>query len=72
MGAVIGLTRLVLTWVHTAPPCGEVEENPAWKIITEVHYLHFAIIIYAITFAVVLIGSVLTKPRAPEKVKIEM
>ncbi|XP_053424580.1 sodium/mannose cotransporter SLC5A10 isoform X2 [Nycticebus coucang] len=67
LGLAMGATRLVLEFLHPAPPCGEPDMRPA--ILGSIHYLHFAIALFVLTSAVVVAGSLLTP--APQRVQIE-
>ncbi|KAM6175125.1 sodium/mannose cotransporter SLC5A10 isoform 1-T1 [Erethizon dorsatum] len=66
-GLVVGATRLVLEFLHPAPPCGDPDTRPA--ILRSIHYLHFAIALFVLTGAVVAARSLLTAP--PQQVQIE-
>eukprot|EP00070_Physeter_catodon_P006963 XP_007114976.1 sodium/glucose cotransporter 5 isoform X3 [Physeter catodon] len=66
-GLAVGATRLVLEFLHPAPPCGHPEERPA--ILHSVHYLHFAVALFVLSGAAVVAGSLLTPP--PQGVQIE-
>lgn len=59
-GLVVGATRLALEFLYPAPPCGVVDFRPA--ILRSFHYLHFAIVLFALSGAVVVAGSLLTPP----------
>ncbi|XP_057391672.1 sodium/mannose cotransporter SLC5A10 isoform X2 [Balaenoptera acutorostrata] len=61
-GLAVGATRLVLEFLHPAPPCGRPEQRPA--ILRSVHYLHFAVALFVLSGAVVVAGSLLTPPPA--------
>ncbi|XP_010617212.1 sodium/glucose cotransporter 5 isoform X3 [Fukomys damarensis] len=65
-GLVVGATRLVLEFLHPAPPCGDPDTRPA--ILHSIHYLHFAIALFLLTGAVVAAGSLLT--AAPQHIQI--
>ncbi|XP_055099205.1 sodium/mannose cotransporter SLC5A10 isoform X4 [Symphalangus syndactylus] len=66
-GLVVGATRLVLEFLNPAPPCGEPDTRPA--VLGSIHYLHFAVSLFALSGAVVVAGSLLTPP--PQGVQIE-
>uniref|UniRef100_A0A8D2BBF3 Sodium/mannose cotransporter SLC5A10 n=1 Tax=Sciurus vulgaris TaxID=55149 RepID=A0A8D2BBF3_SCIVU len=66
-GLVLGGLRLVLEFLHPAPPCGDPDTRPT--ILSSIHYLHFAIALFVLTTAVVTAGSLLTSP--PQTVQIE-
>ncbi|XP_024608882.1 sodium/glucose cotransporter 5 isoform X1 [Neophocaena asiaeorientalis asiaeorientalis] len=66
-GLAVGATRLVLEFLHPAPPCGHPEDRPA--ILHSIHYLHFAVALFVLSGAVVVAGSLLTP--APQGIQIE-
>ncbi|PNJ02079.1 sodium/mannose cotransporter SLC5A10 isoform X1 [Pongo pygmaeus] len=66
-GLAVGATRLVLEFLNPAPPCGEPDTRPA--VLGSIHYLHFALALFALSGAVVVAGSLLTPP--PQGVQIE-
>ncbi|XP_036694280.1 sodium/glucose cotransporter 5 isoform X2 [Balaenoptera musculus] len=66
-GLAVGATRLVLEFLHPAPPCGRPEQRPA--VLRGVHYLHFAVALFVLSGAAVVAGSLLTPP--PQGVQIE-
>jgi Na+(H+)/acetate symporter ActP len=62
IGLIVGMIRFIWEYSYTVPPCAKkyLDNRPA--IITEVHYLHFRIILFAITVFVAWMISFLTKP----------
>uniref|UniRef100_A0A8C2KN92 Sodium/mannose cotransporter SLC5A10 n=1 Tax=Cyprinus carpio TaxID=7962 RepID=A0A8C2KN92_CYPCA len=60
VGLVVGLTRMVLEFAFPPPRCGVFD--PAPSVLRSVHYLHFAIILCALTAIVVVVISLLTPP----------
>lgn len=66
VGLAVGATRLVLEFLHPAPPCGAPDTRPA--VLGSMHYLHFAIALFVLSGAVVVAGSLLTPP--PESVQV--
>ncbi|XP_059988887.1 sodium/mannose cotransporter SLC5A10 isoform X1 [Lagenorhynchus albirostris] len=66
-GLAVGATRLVLEFLHPAPPCGHPEDRPA--VLHSIHYLHFAVALFVLSGAVVVAGSLLTP--APQGIQIE-
>ncbi|XP_055432326.1 sodium/mannose cotransporter SLC5A10 isoform X4 [Bubalus kerabau] len=66
-GLAVGATRLVLEFLHPAPPCGHPDTRP--PILHGVHYLHFAVALFLLSGAVVVAGSLLT-PH-PQDVQIQ-
>jgi len=66
VGLVVGFTRMVLEFVFPLPRCGVFD--PAPSVLRSVHYLHFAIILCALTAIVVAVISLLTPPPNEEQV----
>uniref|UniRef100_A0A8C1PHW6 Sodium/mannose cotransporter SLC5A10 n=1 Tax=Cyprinus carpio TaxID=7962 RepID=A0A8C1PHW6_CYPCA len=66
VGLVVGLTRMVLEFAFPPPRCGVFD--PAPSVLRSVHYLHFAIILCALTAIVVVVISLLTPPPTDEQV----
>ncbi|EFB16032.1 hypothetical protein PANDA_012259 [Ailuropoda melanoleuca] len=60
VGLAVGATRLVLEFLHPAPPCGDPDTRPA--ILGSIHYLHFAVVLFVLSGLVVVAGSLLTAP----------
>ncbi|XP_054565183.1 sodium/mannose cotransporter SLC5A10 isoform X3 [Eptesicus fuscus] len=60
VGLAVGATRLVLEFLHPALPCGAEDTRPA--VLGSIHYLHFAVALFALSGAVVVAGSLLTPP----------
>ncbi|XP_027945305.1 sodium/glucose cotransporter 5 isoform X4 [Eumetopias jubatus] len=67
VGLAVGATRLVLEFLHPAPPCGDPDTRPS--ILGSIHYLHFAVALFVLSGIVVVAGSLLTPP--PQGVQIE-
>uniref|UniRef100_A0A8C1UHP7 Sodium/mannose cotransporter SLC5A10 n=1 Tax=Cyprinus carpio TaxID=7962 RepID=A0A8C1UHP7_CYPCA len=65
VGLVVGLTRMVLEFAFPPPRCGVFD--PAPSVLRSVHYLHFAIILCALTAIVVVVISLLTPPPTDEQ-----
>ncbi|XP_049647371.1 sodium/glucose cotransporter 5 isoform X1 [Accipiter gentilis] len=59
-GLVLGLARMGLELAYPVPRCGVPDRRP-W-LLADIHYLHFAVLLCAITGAVVVGGSLLTPP----------
>ncbi|KAK7162193.1 hypothetical protein R3I94_004750 [Phoxinus phoxinus] len=66
VGLVVGLTRMILEFVFPLPRCGVFD--PAPSVLRSVHYLHFAIILCALTAIVVAVISLLTPPPNEEQI----
>ncbi|XP_023195194.1 sodium/glucose cotransporter 4 isoform X2 [Xiphophorus maculatus] len=63
-GLVMGLVRMILEFSYTAPSCGQPDHRPS--VLTDVHYLYFALILLALTCLVILAISLLTAPIPKE------
>ncbi|XP_047554192.1 solute carrier family 5 member 4 isoform X1 [Lutra lutra] len=59
-GLVIGLIRMIAEFVYGTSSCLATSDCP--KVICEVHYLYFAIILFFVSVLVILGISLLTKP----------
>uniref|UniRef100_A0A8D0EN07 Sodium/mannose cotransporter SLC5A10 n=3 Tax=Telluraves TaxID=3073808 RepID=A0A8D0EN07_STROC len=66
VGLALGLTRLGLELAYPPPRCGVPDQRP-W-LLTDIHYLHFAVLLGTATGAVVMGGSLLTPPPPPARV----
>nr|XP_033819037.1 sodium/glucose cotransporter 5 isoform X1 [Geotrypetes seraphini] len=67
VGLVVGLGRMILEFVYPIPRCGVYDERPS--VLKDVHYLHFAIILCALTVGVVVGISLLTEPPLQSQIK---
>lgn len=65
-GLAVGVVRMIMDLVYTAPSCGEEDRRPA--VLKDVHYLYFALILCALTAIVIVIVSLFTAPIPEEKV----
>ncbi|XP_071976171.1 sodium/myo-inositol cotransporter 2 isoform X2 [Engystomops pustulosus] len=66
IGLVVGIIRMVLDFVYTAPRCDQVDTRPA--VVKYIHYLYFSMILAALTIIVVVAVSLWTEPPTPEMV----
>uniref|UniRef100_A0A8U7N562 Sodium/mannose cotransporter SLC5A10 n=1 Tax=Corvus moneduloides TaxID=1196302 RepID=A0A8U7N562_CORMO len=66
-GLALGLARMGLELAHPTPLCGVPDQRP-W-LLADVHYLHFAVLLAAVTAAIVVGGSLLTSPVPPAQLK---
>ncbi|XP_006153253.1 sodium/glucose cotransporter 5 [Tupaia chinensis] len=66
-GLAVGATRLVLEFLHPAPLCGEPDLRPA--LLRSIHYLHFAVALFALSGAIVVAGSLLTPPPQDDQIE---
>nr|XP_014344776.1 PREDICTED: sodium/glucose cotransporter 5 [Latimeria chalumnae] len=67
VGLVVGLTRMIMEFVYPSPRCGIYDPRP--PVLKNVHYLHFAIILCALTVVVVVVVSLLTDPPMESQIK---
>ncbi|XP_019368233.1 PREDICTED: sodium/glucose cotransporter 5 isoform X2 [Gavialis gangeticus] len=66
VGLAAGLARLGLEFAHPMPRCGISDEHPS--VLRDVHYLHFAVLLCAVTAIVVVGVSLLTDPPMESQV----
>ena len=66
-GLLVGLVRMVLEFSFKAPACGQPDGRPA--LLAQVHYLHFALILLALTCLIIAAVSLATPPIAEEHVR---
>ena len=66
------MIRFIWEYSYVVPPCAKKYLDNRPIIITKVHYLHFRIILFAITVFVAWIVSLLTKPIPEKYVIIEL
>ncbi|KAI0223188.1 Sodium/myo-inositol cotransporter [Lamellibrachia satsuma] len=62
VGLVMGVTRMLLDFIYVEPLCGQLDTRPA--IVAKVHYMYFAMLLFATTCSTMVIISLLTKPPA--------
>uniref|UniRef100_A0A3Q0QXM2 Solute carrier family 5 member 9 n=1 Tax=Amphilophus citrinellus TaxID=61819 RepID=A0A3Q0QXM2_AMPCI len=63
-GLLLGLIRMVLEFSYMPPSCGQPDHRPA--ILTDVHYLYFALILLALTCLIIVVVSLATTPIPKE------
>uniref|UniRef100_A0A3Q3B8R3 Solute carrier family 5 member 9 n=1 Tax=Kryptolebias marmoratus TaxID=37003 RepID=A0A3Q3B8R3_KRYMA len=63
-GLLVGLTRMIVEFVYIPPSCGQPDPRPA--VVTDVHYLYFALILLAFTCLVIVAVSLATAPIPKE------
>ncbi|XP_067859535.1 sodium/mannose cotransporter SLC5A10 [Heptranchias perlo] len=61
IGLAVGLARMIMEFVYPSPRCGVYDPRPS--ILKKVHYLHFAVILCALTALIVVTISLLTEPQ---------
>jgi hypothetical protein len=64
----VGLIRMVMDFAMPAPLCGSGEEDTRPSVLKEVHFLHFAMILFGVTLITAVGISLFTAKRKPEKV----
>ncbi|XP_075755894.1 sodium/mannose cotransporter SLC5A10 isoform X2 [Pelodiscus sinensis] len=67
LGLALGLARMGLEFAYPSPRCGLPDERPS--VVKDVHYLHFAIVLCALTAAAVVGISLRSGPPAEAQVK---
>nr|XP_015215606.1 PREDICTED: sodium/glucose cotransporter 5 [Lepisosteus oculatus] len=67
VGLAIGLVRMIMEFVYPPPRCGVPDPRP--PVLSSVHYLHFAIILCALTAGVAVLVSLLSAPPSEEQIK---
>uniref|UniRef100_A0A8C2TFZ5 Solute carrier family 5 member 9 n=1 Tax=Coturnix japonica TaxID=93934 RepID=A0A8C2TFZ5_COTJA len=65
-GLVIGLIRMIMEFIYSAPSCGEEDRRPT--VLKDLHYLYFALILCILTAIVIVLISLCTPPIPEEKV----
>nr|WLN44354.1 AAT14 [Sinonovacula rivularis] len=66
VGLVVGLIRMGLDFGYGSPMCGEEDTRPS--IIADVHFLHFACILFVISLIATIIISLLTEPQGTDHI----
>ncbi|KAH1183944.1 sodium/glucose cotransporter 5 [Mauremys mutica] len=67
LGLALGLARMGLEFAYPSPRCGVPDERPS--LVKDVHYLHFAILLCALTAGAVVGISLLSRPPAESQIK---
>ncbi|XP_066450868.1 sodium/glucose cotransporter 4 isoform X2 [Eleutherodactylus coqui] len=65
IGLVVGLIRMIMDFVYTAPNCGEEDTRPS--VLKNVHYLYFAILLFGLTSIICIVISLCTKAIPDEE-----
>uniref|UniRef100_A0A8C6PWW8 Solute carrier family 5 member 9 n=1 Tax=Nothobranchius furzeri TaxID=105023 RepID=A0A8C6PWW8_NOTFU len=66
-GLAVGLTRMIMEFSYFPPSCGQPDHRPS--VVTDVHYLYFALILLALTCLVIVVVSLVTAPIPKEHVR---
>ncbi|XP_073400466.1 sodium/glucose cotransporter 4 isoform X2 [Dendrobates tinctorius] len=59
IGLLVGLTRMIMDFVYTAPNCGQEDTRPS--VLKNVHYLYFAMLLFGLTSVICIVISLCTK-----------
>ncbi|XP_069837676.1 sodium/glucose cotransporter 4-like [Dendropsophus ebraccatus] len=59
IGLVVGLIRMIMDFVYTAPTCGQEDTRPS--VLKHVHYLYFAIFLFGLTSVICIVISLFTE-----------
>ncbi|KAM9379155.1 sodium/glucose cotransporter 4 [Phaethornis superciliosus] len=65
VGLALGLIRMSMEFIYSAPTCGEEDRRPA--VLKDLHYLYFALILCVISAIVIVLISLCTPPIPEEK-----
>ncbi|NXU72732.1 SC5A9 protein, partial [Oreotrochilus melanogaster] len=65
IGLALGLIRMGMEFIYSAPTCGEEDRRPA--MLKDLHYLYFALILCIISAIVIVLISLCTPPIPEEK-----
>ncbi|KAL5969281.1 Sodium/myo-inositol cotransporter [Taenia solium] len=66
-GFLIGVTRMILSFVYSDPVCGEEDTRP-W-IVAKVHYMYFAMFSFFSTAILMCVVSLFSPPPSEEQVR---
>uniref|UniRef100_A0A674HV88 Solute carrier family 5 member 9 n=1 Tax=Taeniopygia guttata TaxID=59729 RepID=A0A674HV88_TAEGU len=66
-GLAVGLVRMIMEFIYSAPSCGEEDRRPA--VLKDVHYLYFALILCVLSAIVIVFISLCTPSIPEEKVR---
>ena len=67
IGFLSGIARMTLDFLYPAPACGEPDTRPL--VLSKVHYMYFALILFVTTGLVCILVSLCTEPLDDEKVR---
>lgn len=68
VGLVIGIVRMALDFGYGSPDCGEEDTRPV--IIRRLHFLHFTILLFVVSFVATVVITVLTPPIKKSHVSV--
>lgn len=67
IGLAVGMSRFIWEFAYRVPGCGSSDPDPRPIIISSVHYLHFAALLFVISVIATIVISLLTPPIEDEK-----
>jgi len=70
VGLVIGVVRMILDFVYPEPSCGEMDLRPV--LLSKIHYMYFALILFALTGMTMVIVSLASEAPTPEQVLFQL
>lgn len=65
----VGIIRMIMDFSMPAPLCGSGEEDTRPSVLKEVHFLHFAMILFGVCLISAVVISHFTEKRPPEKLR---
>ena len=70
IGLTVGVVRMLMDFVYPEPGCGKVDHRPL--IVSGVHYMYFALLLFLLTGITVAVVSYAGKNPDPSKVRISL
>ncbi|XP_029841998.3 sodium/glucose cotransporter 5 [Ixodes scapularis] len=67
IGLAAGMSRFIWEFSYHVPGCGSPDPDPRPAIISSVHYLHFAVLLFLISVIATVVISLLTPPIDDKK-----
>lgn len=67
IGLAVGMSRFIWEFSYHVPGCGSPDPDPRPAIISSVHYLHFAVLLFLISVIATVVISLLTPPIDDKK-----
>ncbi|KAM7311241.1 sodium/glucose cotransporter 5 [Ixodes scapularis] len=69
IGLAAGMSRFIWEFSYHVPGCGSPDPDPRPAIISSVHYLHFAVLLFLISVIATVVISLLTPPIDDKKAR---
>ncbi|CAN7987678.1 unnamed protein product [Ixodes pacificus] len=70
IGLAVGMSRFIWEFSYHVPGCGSPDPDPRPAIISSVHYLHFAVLLFLISVITTVVISLLTPPIDDKKASL--